>query len=116
MAYQPEQDWVHPFARLSGTGGPKKPKTAPTEGGVNRNVNGQQFGKSPFRQGLEKVVEGHSRAQYFRHAGMGAAIRFTLGMEQTPSHMNDYINSRGRVRRSTGMNPGDVNAMLDDEA
>ena len=46
---------------------------------------------------MVRGVRAHTRAQYFRHAGMGAAIRHTLGIEQVPSHVTDYINAQQRM-------------------
>jgi hypothetical protein len=70
---------------------------------ANRNLGGSQFNKPAVKSAAEDVVRKHSMAQYFRHAGMGAAIRYTLGIEQTPSHMSDYLNST--KRRQTGLDP-----------
>lgn len=78
------------------------------------NVKGQQFNKPAIHQAAEGLAYSHLRSQYFRRAGFGAALRYTLGMEQTPSHVQDYLNSR--QRRQTGLNPGDVNAMTHDGA
>jgi len=73
---------------------------------VNRNANGLQFNKPAVKQAVGNAVEAHSRAQYFRRAGMGAALRYTLGMPQVPSHVSDYLNARTHGQRQTGINPG----------
>jgi hypothetical protein len=73
---------------------------------VNRNANGLQFNKPAVKQAVSNVVEAHTRGQYFRRAGMGAALRYTLGMGQVPSHMTDYLNARTHGQRQTGINPG----------
>jgi hypothetical protein len=77
------------------------------------NVKGEQFNKPAVKQGLTDIAEHHARSQYFRRAGFGAALRYTLGMDQVPSHVQDYLNSR--QRRQTGLNPGDINAMVQHE-
>jgi hypothetical protein len=67
-----------------------------------RNVSGQQFNKPAIKQGLTDLSRLHTRSQYFRHAGFTAALRYTLGIEQVPSHVSDYLNAD---RRQTGLNP-----------
>jgi hypothetical protein len=56
------------------------------------NTNGRQFNTEGVRNSLIGIAEGHARSQYFRRAGMGSAVRYTLGLRQLPSHMTDYIN------------------------
>lgn len=73
-----------------------------------QNSNDQQFNRPAVKGMLHNVVEAHTRAQYFRRAGMGQAIRYTLGMGPTPSHVNDYINARMNPSNSTGLHPGSV--------
>jgi len=75
----------------------------------NRNLHGGQFNKPGIKQAGEGIAFSHLRSQYFRRAGMGAALRYTLGLEQVPSHVQDTLNSR--QRRQTGLNPGDINVM-----
>lgn len=77
------------------------------------NVKGEQFNQPAVKQSLTDIANSHARSQYFRRAGFGAALRYTLGMEQVPSHEADWINSR--QRRQTGLLPGDINAMLHHE-
>jgi hypothetical protein len=71
-----------------------------------RNVNGKQFNTPEVTRVMRHAVEGHTNARFFRHAGLGAALRYTLHMPQVPSHMTDYINAQTRGRAQTGINPG----------
>lgn len=73
-----------------------------------RNLHGHQFNKGTVRGKVMAGVEMHTRAQYFRRAGMGAAIRYTLGMQQVPSHVSDFLNARTHGQRQTGRNPNTV--------
>jgi macrodomain Ter protein organizer (MatP/YcbG family) len=61
---------------------------------VNRNANGLQFNKPAVLNTVKKGMDAYSTARYFSHAGFGEAIRYTLGMQPTPSHMNDWIRAR----------------------
>jgi hypothetical protein len=79
-----------------------------------RNVNGQQFNRPAVKKAVMTGIEAHSRAQYFRRAGMGAAIRYTLGMPQVPSHVNDYFNARTHGQRQTGIHRGSVYASAEE--
>lgn len=70
------------------------------------HTNGLQFNKPAIKQATEDSFNAFTRGQYFRHAGMGQAIRYTLGVEQVPSHVNDWINARNSAQR--GIHPGEV--------
>jgi hypothetical protein len=70
-----------------------------------RNVHGQQFNTGSVRGKVMKGVESHTRSQYFRRAGLGAAMRYTLGMQQVPSHVSDFLNARTHGQRQTGKQP-----------
>jgi hypothetical protein len=59
---------------------------------------------------LQSAIRSHTRSQYFRRAGFGAALRYTLGMEQTPSHVQDYLNARMNPRNQHGVHPGPIQA------
>ena len=73
--------------------------------GGNPNVSGSQFNKAKVQNALVGLAERHATSQYFRHAGFGAALRYTIGLRQLPSHMTDYINSQTRGQKQTGINP-----------
>ena len=70
------------------------------------NTNGNQFNKPAVKGALQGAVRAHTRSQYFRRSGFGAAMRYTLGMEQVPSHVQDYLNARTNPRNQTGIHPG----------
>jgi hypothetical protein len=76
-----------------------------------RNENGRQFNKPAILGAVRKGVQAYSEAQYFRHAGVGAAARHMLGMPQMPSHMNDYLRSRHNTD-IRGINPHSLDAQF----
>lgn len=69
------------------------------------NTNGKQFNTPAIKDKLVNIAEHHATSQYFKRAGFGAALRYTLGLRQIPSHMTDYINSQTRGQNQTGRNP-----------
>jgi phosphoribosyl 1,2-cyclic phosphodiesterase len=75
-----------------------------------RNVNGEQFNKPEVQHQLQNMARAHTRSQYFRRAGFGAALRYTLDMEQVPSHVQDYLNARSNPRNVTGIHPGPMHS------
>lgn len=85
---------------------------------VARNGNGMQFNKPAIKQAVQNGITAYDDARYFRHAGFGAALRHTLGMDQAPSHRSDDINARkhaserdaamGGNHGVTGVDPGHV--------
>ena len=80
---------------------------------VNRNANGLQFNKPAVMQATHSIIDSYYDAKYFRDAGMGAALRHSLGMGQVPSHRRDDINTRRRTllgQNVAGINPGYVGA------
>lgn len=76
------------------------------------NVNGQQFNKPAIHGAILKGLDTMTWAGYFRHAGMGQALRHTLGVPLLSSHTNDSMNAKyNRETRSTqGIDPGSVSA------
>lgn len=72
---------------------------------INRSLSGSQFNGPAFKDAAINAVRADTRSQYFRHAGFGAAIRHTLGIEQVPSHVTDYMNAQIRNMRQTGIQP-----------
>jgi hypothetical protein len=85
-----------------------------------KNVSGQQFNKVGIQAALRnpsrdpnlmnivrKGVQAYGEAQYYRHAGFGAATRHMLGMPQMPSHMTDYLRSRHNTK-NPGVNPKSI--------
>jgi hypothetical protein len=78
---------------------------------VVKNGNGLQFNKPAVRSAVQKGVQSYGEAQYFRHAGFGAALRHTLGMPQMPSHMNDYLRARHNTS-VRGVDPHSITAQL----
>jgi hypothetical protein len=72
-------------------------------------MSDQVKGKS-VREQLGKISDDWEQAEYFRHAGMHAAFRHMLGLEQLPSHKEDYyrarLNKRQPQNQNAGMNPG----------
>ena len=76
-------------------------------GGFFKNLQGRQVNKPAVKGAVKGVLDAHARSQYFRHAGFGAALRYTLGMPQVPSHVNDYLNARHN-QQVRGVDPGDV--------
>jgi hypothetical protein len=80
-----------------------------------RNGNGNQFNRPAVKGALVSAVRAHNRAQYFRHAGFGAAIRHVLDIEQVPSHQTDYMNAQRRMegKRQNGINPSAVYGAVD---
>jgi hypothetical protein len=78
---------------------------------VVKNGNGLQFNKPAVKSAVAKGVQAYGEAQYFRHSGMGAAMRHTLGMPQMPSHMNDYLRSRHNTS-VRGQDPHSISAQL----
>lgn len=72
-----------------------------------QNVSGSQFNRPAIMGALKKGVQAYSEAQYFRHAGFGAALRHTLGMPQMPSHMNDYLRARHN-NKNVGIDPHSI--------
>jgi hypothetical protein len=97
---------VHPFARLANVG----QATRPAGQGQNPNNSAPQFNRQAVQDKLQNAVHAAGRAAYFRRAGFGAALRYTLGMEQVPSHVQDYMNARTRGRRQTGIRPSPLYA------
>jgi hypothetical protein len=80
---------------------------------VNRNANGVQFNKPAVTHAVDNVTRGLANAQYFRHAGMGAALRHTFGLKQIPSHVNDFLNARHNATIQ-GHDPDPISAQLGD--
>jgi hypothetical protein len=76
-----------------------------------QNVSGQQFNKPAILGAVQKGVQAYGEAQYYRHAGVGAAARHMLGMPQMPSHMNDYLRSRHNTN-TRGINPKSISAQF----
>jgi hypothetical protein len=115
---------AQPGTPFAGLGGVQPPPVVGPHFGVTgagkyfnpHNVNGQQFNRPAVKQVVGNAVEAHSRAQYFRRQGFGAALRYTLGMPQVPSHVNDYINARTHGQRQTGINPGALHTIAEPEA
>lgn len=98
-------------------GGPSSPLA--TRGfaakGVRRfysptNTNGNQFNTKATQQAAQHALRTHTLHQYFRRAGFGAALRYTLGMEQVPSHLQDYLNARTHGRNQGGQHVGPIYA------
>jgi hypothetical protein len=88
---------------IPGTGG-LEPNT-----GMGRNTNRRQLLTPDVRKQVGRVLDQNQKANYFRHAGLGAALRHTLGLPQTPSHLNDYFRAQTR-RPQTGLDPGALEA------
>jgi hypothetical protein len=65
---------------------------------LNRNANGNQFNKPEVKKAGIDLLNAYSTAHYFRHAGFGQAIRYTLGLNPTPSHMNDWIRAQHNLK------------------
>jgi hypothetical protein len=95
-------NWRIPFRGGSAPG--PSPNT-----GVGRNTNRRQLLTPEVRTQIGRVLDQNQKANYFRHAGMGAALRHTLGLPQTPSHLNDYFRAQTR-RPQTGINPEGLEA------
>jgi hypothetical protein len=119
---QPGRPVQGPTRVIPGTGGPVNEEPTqdsagrPAAGGL-RNL-GRQFKDlaTPGTDAHKKLAimnDQWLKAGYFHHAGFGAALRHTLGLPQTPSHVNDYIRSRthGNKRgENTGEDPSDIHA------
>jgi hypothetical protein len=80
---------------------------------VNRNANGTQFNKPAIRGAVDNITRATANAQYFRHAGFGAALRHSFGMQQIPSHVNDFLNARHNATVQ-GHDPDPISAQLGD--
>jgi len=65
--------------------------------GIGKYINNGQFNKPAIKNAAQNIVRAHSDALHFRRTGFGEALRYTLGMESTPSHYTDYMNSRQRA-------------------
>lgn len=76
-----------PFGGGPPTGGRTPPR------GRGRNLNWQMWGEAA-RNATAAILHQQMLNQHFRHAGVGAALRYTLGLPQTPSHISDYLNAR----------------------
>lgn len=90
---------------IPGTGGP----VAPERQGFFRNL-GRQLQSPETKMSVARILDQGQKAKYFRHAGFGAALRHTLGLPQTPSHLNDYFRAqynRGQ-NGQTGRDPSPV--------
>jgi hypothetical protein len=71
---------------------------------------GQQWRTNPeIQQVMRRVYEHHDKAEYFRRAGMGAAIRHALGAPQSYEHLQYYMQ-RTRTPRQVGLNPPPLHA------
>jgi hypothetical protein len=90
-------NWRIPFP------GGSAPGLSPNTGN-GRNNNRRQLLTPEVRTQIGRVLDQNQKANYFRHAGMGAALRHTLGLPQTPSHLNDYFRAQTR-RPQTGLDP-----------
>ena len=71
------------------------------------NTNGNQFNKPAMQKATETALNSYATAKYFRNAGMGQALRYTLGMRPVPSHMNDWIiaEHNKKTASSQGLQP-----------
>jgi hypothetical protein len=74
---------------------------------VGAQMNQQQRRRQQVGQQVQNLSDAFTRAQYFRHAGFGAALRHTMGLKQTPSHVNDYLNARHN-QTVRGINPSQI--------
>ena len=74
------------------------------------NVSGSQFNRPEIHHAVQTGIRAHTRSMYFRRAGFGAALRYTLGMEQVPSHLQDYLNARMNPRNQGGQHVGPIYA------
>jgi hypothetical protein len=82
---------------IPGTGGPENPPRT----GFFRNLS-QQMVRPEVRGKVAQILDQHEKARYFRTAGMGAAVRHTLGLPQTPSHLNDYFRAQMNKSNQAG--------------
>jgi hypothetical protein len=93
----------------------QQPKSPFAESGIGKyyvkNGNGRQFNKPAVMGAVKSGIQAYSEAQYFRHSGMGSALRHTLGMPQMPSHMNDYLRARHNTN-VRGEDPHSITAQL----
>lgn len=79
----------------------------------NRNANGNQFNKPAIRSAVDNITKATANAQYFQHAGFGAALRHSFGLQQIPSHVNDFLNANHNTS-VRGRDPDPISAQLGD--
>jgi hypothetical protein len=66
---------------------------------------GHQLRTNPEAQKMaQRILIANDKSEYFRRAGMGAAIRYSLGLPQSASHMR-YWAERARVSPQVGLQP-----------
>jgi hypothetical protein len=76
-----------------------------TEGLPRFRDIGHQLRTNPQAQEMaQRIFDAHDKAEYFRRAGIGAAIRYSLGIPQSAEHMR-YYAERARVPRTVGLQP-----------
>jgi hypothetical protein len=69
-----------------------------------RNLS-HQFRTNPAAQdALGRIFAAHDKASYFRAAGLGAALRHTVGLPQSAQHLRAW-QERTRIPPITGVNP-----------
>jgi hypothetical protein len=70
---------------------------------INRNASGTQFNKPAIRDAIVKGLDAYSTARYYRHAGMGQALRATMGLPQVPHGINAWMYAN--QKNLQGINP-----------
>jgi hypothetical protein len=69
-----------------------------------RNI-GHQLRTNPEAQRVAmRIFDSYDKSEYFRRAGMGAAIRYSLGLPQSAEHLR-YWAERARVSPQVGSKP-----------
>jgi hypothetical protein len=74
--------------------------------GMNQNISQRQFQPgSRAHAAAIGAIQGQQTFNFFRHAGMGAAVRFAVGLPQVPDQVVGLYRAQA-VKNLAGVNPG----------